>query len=137
MSAIAFPSEWQALGQPHVRWELLAELRELSDPFETSRWLKPDAGGPIIGFDQTVHFFFDDHEFDQSAIGQSLFDQIEVDTVLAVVMAVDRVAGSRSTQISSQEALNHPAWPDVEQAAQRAFQYLRKRGAPFFEESRS
>jgi hypothetical protein len=137
MDAIVFPPEWSALGGPHVRWELLAELRELSDPAETSRWLNLDPTCPVIGFDQTLHFFFDDHEFNQAEIGQSLFDDIEVDTVLELVMAIDRVAGRGRKQISSQDALNHWAWPEVERAALRAFQHLRKRGEPKFEESKT
>ena len=115
----------------------MAELRELSDPVETSRWLRLDPAGPIIGFDQTLHFFFDDHEFNSAEIGLSLFDDIEVDTVLAVTIALDRVAGPGRKQISNQDALNHRDWLEVERAALRAFDYLRKRGEPKFEESKA
>lgn len=135
MTSLVFPSSWSSLKHPHVRWELLEELAELADPHQTARWLAPDPNGPVIGIDQTVHFFFDDHDFDLSEIGCSLFDEAEVRVVAVVLDAITQVIGPGKALASNREILSHPAWPQVEQAARDALDRLLTCDAPINQET--
>jgi len=81
-----------------------------------------------------VHFFFDDHDFDSGAIGSVLFDESEVQLIKTLTAAMDRVIGSGRSSISDRDALGHPAWSQVEDAAREALGVLQTRGVPRFEE---
>lgn len=111
-----YPSDWASLRHPWVRAELLDYLGELIDPAETAKWLRPDPQGPIIGIEQTFHFFFDDHDFDAGEIGYSLFDQDEVAAIARVKEMLEAIH-VRNTTGDNRYFLEHPKWPLVISAA--------------------
>lgn len=128
-----FPSSWTSLKYPHVRAELLHYVTELSDPRETAKWLDPDPNGPIIGIDQQIHFFFDDYDYDDEAIGIWLFDHSEVRAVLAVKRAIDAILETAvGVDADDRFFLSHPLWTTVVDAATQALDILNAKGKPSF-----
>jgi hypothetical protein len=112
-----------------VRAELLLDLAELADPRATAKWLAPDPNGPIIGMKQTMHFFFDDHDFDNGAIGWSLFDDREVRAIDSLKVAIESVflsdrGGDDAAYLSS------PLWQAVVHAAREAHALFGEKGHP-------
>ena len=136
--AIDYPAAWADLKYPWVRSELLGRLAELAEPIETAKWLNPNPTGPIIiGIDQQIHFFFDDHSFGEEAIGFELFDHAEVQAVASVTQPIETILvawkeARGETQddyfLSNRFFLIHPLWPTVVHAAAHAFQTLSARG---------
>jgi len=108
-------------------------VAELADPRETAKWLNPDPHGPIIGIDQTIHFFFDDHDCDDEAIGCWLFDHSEVQAVIAIRRAIDAILDT-ATDVDADDRyfLSHPLWPTVVAAASDALAVLTPKGVPSF-----
>jgi len=134
MTTVVFPPSWSSLKHPHVRLNLLLELAELADPVQTARWLTSDPKGPVRGFHETVHFFFDDHVFNPEEIGWSLFDESEVESVTALVEDLDVILNAKK-DCDDRFALSHPNWSLVESAARRALDRLQRYGIPFWDEA--
>jgi hypothetical protein len=129
--SVQYPSGWCVLGAPQFRLELLLTLGELADPRQTERWRNPDPAGPVIGIDQTIHFLFDDHDFDAGEIGWSLFDEAEL---TAVSRVIDEIEAILVTNRNAKDAyfLDHTRWPAVEQAAKAALDQLQAKGLPWW-----
>jgi hypothetical protein len=127
-----YPSAWNSLRYPWVRSELLGYLDELCDPLETAKWLRPDSQGPIIGINQTFHFFFDDHDFDAGDISYSLFDEEEVAAIAGVKDALNAIHVTNKRG-DDRYYLEHPLWPSVVNAAGKARSLLITKGVATFE----
>jgi hypothetical protein len=122
-----YPDGWARLTLPNVRAELLGRLTELCDPAQTALWLAKDPNGPIVGIDETFHFFFDDHDFDDGDVGSALFDEGEVRIIAAVKDSLDAIL---ETNRNGDDAyfLGHPLWPKVVAAAEIAYDHLPQHG---------
>lgn len=127
-----YPSAWNSLRYPWVRAELLEHLAELCDPAATAKWLKPDPNGPIIGIDQTFHFFFDDHDFDPAEVNGSLFDEEEAAAIASVKDALNAIHVTNRTG-DDRYYLGHSLWPDVVNAAGKARDLLSAKCVATFE----
>ena len=129
--AWTYPSTWRDLRHPWVRAALLAYLDELADPHETARWLQPP-GDDVAGIDQTIHFFFDDHDYGDEPsleLGHSLLDPAEVAAVHAVTQAIDAIL-KRNRDGDDAYFPSHPLWGEVVDAARTAAALLREAGEP-------
>jgi len=124
---VCYPPNWSSLRYPWVRAELLDYLAELGDPSATAKWLKPDPQGPIIGIDQTFHFFFDDYDFSAGQIGYSLFDEEEVAAIASVKQALEAIFTTNKAG-DDRYFLEHPQWAPVVSAAVRAHAKLSTKG---------
>lgn len=114
-----------ALLQPHVRNGLASYLSELEADDPTASWRDERQRGLASGVDQVFQFFFDDHDFDNSAVGYSLYDQFEVGLIEAVKLrleAIRRVVGDADDD----DFVSHPLWADVRRAAAVANNWLKK-----------
>ncbi len=101
-------------------------LKELAaeDPKEV--WRKERERGLVSGIDQIFHFFFDDNDFDEDAIGESLLDGEEVRTINEVKalldeMLLDLPKGDDAAFVS------HHLWPRFRAKAQEAQSALETR----------
>lgn len=102
--------------QPHVRRELQNHLLELQTADPRPAWRAERDSGLLSGIDQVFHFLFDDHDFDESAIGVSLFGEPEVRVIAAVkrsLEAVLTVVGDADDDVF----VVHPLWVGVRRAA--------------------
>ena len=122
-----YPLGWDSLRYPWVRVELLAYLAELIDPAKTTKWLDRDPHGPVIGIEQTFHFFFDDHKFDAGDEGHSLFDEGEVAAIAAVKDALEAIHVTNRNG-DDRHFLEHSKWPLVINAAATAHALMSTRG---------
>ena len=113
-----------ALLQLHVRDELTSYLSELEAVDPRALWHDERQRGLLSSIDQVFHFFFDDHDFDNSAVGYSLFDQVEVGSIEAVKArleaVLDVVGGTDDDGFVS-----HPLWAEVRRAAAVASSQLK------------
>ena len=112
-----------ALSQPHARSELKAYLSELcaNDPRPT--WIAEQQRGLVSGIDQIFHFFFDDNDFDKSAVGRSLRNSKEVQLVGAVKRALEAIVVAVG-DANDDTFVSHPLWPKVRQTATIALSQL-------------
>ena len=101
------------------RAQIVLYIKELAadDPKEV--WRKERERGLVSGIDQIFHFFFDDNNFDEAAIGESLLDGEEVTTINEVKalldeMLVDLPNGDDAAFVS------HHLWPRLRAKAQEA-----------------
>lgn len=105
-----------ALSQPHVRRELQAFLSELRADDPRPIWQAERKSGLVSGIDQVYHFFFDDHEFDASAIGVMLLDEVEVASVGVLMHALGAVLDEIG-DANDDDFVLHPLWQPVREAA--------------------
>ena len=63
-----FPASWEELKHPWTRRELLTLLDELTVEDPCKLWTEQRRRGLVIGFDEVVHFLFDDHDLDTGDI---------------------------------------------------------------------
>ena len=120
---ITYPEAWSGLSRPQERFELEDRLDELAQSDRTALWL---SGRPQLqrgGIGETLHFFFDDHDFDRSAIGVSLFDDRETVAVQMVKNALQTIFKS-NRRGDSRYFLRHRGWKAVQTAAQRAHELM-------------
>lgn len=108
-----------SLADPEKREELILYLRELAAEDPEALWRNERDQGLVSDIDQIFHFFFDDNDFDESAIGQSLLDVEEVKTIMEVkvlldAMLVDLPKGANTAFVS------HSLWPRLRIEAQEA-----------------
>ncbi|WP_428629409.1 SCO4402 family protein [Sphingopyxis sp.] len=113
-----------SLANPEKREELILYLQELAAEDPEELWHNEREQGLMPSIDQIFHFFFDDNDFDERAIGESLLDTEEAKTIdevkaLLDAMLVDLPKGEDAAFVS------HHLWPRLRtraQAAQSAFE---------------
>jgi hypothetical protein len=108
---------------PHRRDELILYLKELEVPDPRLLWREERERGLISDIDQVFHFFFDDNDFDETAIGVILLNQSEVaaiQNVKAPLKAILESVGDEGDDVFVQ----HPLWPQVTAAASNALRQL-------------
>ena len=111
---------------PHVslanldkREELILYLQELAAEYPEELWRKEREQGLVSDIDQIFHFFFDDNDFDESAVGYCLLDVNEAKVIgevkaLLDAMLVDLPRGDGAAFVS------HHLWPRLRAKAQEA-----------------
>ncbi|EIZ77250.1 hypothetical protein WSK_4243 [Novosphingobium sp. Rr 2-17] len=114
-----------ALLQPHVRDELTSYLSELEADDPRALWHDERQRGLVSGVDQVFHFFFDDHDFDNSAVGYSLFDQVEVGSIEAVKARLEAILDVVG-DADDDDFVSHPLWAEVRRAAAVASSRLKE-----------
>jgi hypothetical protein len=113
------------LSMPWVRDELLDYLDELARPDRHVLWLQPRK--EVSGIDQTFHFFFDDRDFDRTAIGQFLLDNDEVVAIASLKSVLDAILATNERG-NDHYFLHHPLWSEVVAAARAALNVAGKSG---------
>jgi hypothetical protein len=118
----------KTLRYPWLRTELLAYLKELSDPlYQKVNWFSPRPD-KIIGISPLIDFIFDSQNLEKEperAVGLYLFED-EVPTVKAAAAAFSTVVDDLDNICDSSGAISHPGWPKVIEAAQVAVVILEK-----------
>jgi hypothetical protein len=125
MAATNF-SDAEILSMPYRRGELILYLEELQLADPRPLWRAEEQHGLISGIDQVFHFFFDDNEFNEGAIGATLLNRAEVEaiaTLKAKLDAILSIVGNRGDDVF----VEHPLWPKVSAAASHAFMQLTRR----------
>ncbi len=123
-----FPPGLADLHSPWLRAELLAYLEELATPDPRIIWRAEVKRGLISGVDQVIHFFFDDHDFDESQIGFSLLDKAEA----ALIQAIKRALGQLIEKLphgGDDEYATDPLWQAVTASAVTAYEVISARSA--------
>jgi hypothetical protein len=108
---------------PNVRRELILYLAELAVDDPRATWQAERQQGLWSGIDEVFHFFFDDHDFDETDVGAVFFDRSEVEIVAAVKRALEAVllvVGNRGDD----EFVQHALWPNVTHTARAAREQL-------------
>lgn len=122
----AYPPSWSGLRFPWVRTELLAYIEELATPDPPKVWQAARDQGRISSVDEVIHFFFDDHEFDVTAVGAFLLDQDEMALVQSVCQLLDLIV--QNLPHGGDDAyFRHALWPTLREAAIAAHEALRSR----------
>ncbi len=108
-----------SLANPEKRKELILYLEELAADDPEELWRNERKQGLVSDIDQIFHFFFDDNDFDEGAIGESLLDSKEakaIDEVKALLttMLVDLPNGDDAAFVS------HHLWRRLRTRAQAA-----------------
>ena len=124
MAPAAFPN-LASLSMQHRRDELILYLDELAKPDPRIVWAEEGKRGLISGIDQVFHFFFDDNDFDKTAIGTTLCSQGEVAAVGRLKASLDAILESVGEQGDQDDFVRHPLWPHVTAAAAGALIKLR------------
>ena len=112
---------------PWLRTELMAYLRELSDPeYQAKNWLLPREN-KIVGISPLIDFFFDSQNIEnpEGAVGLYLVDD-EVAVVKAAANSFSAVVDDLSDIYDSAGAMNHPGRPKVIETARSALSALEK-----------
>ena len=117
-----FP-EAAILSMPYRRDELILYLKELELPDPRPVWREERERGLISDIDQVFHFFFDDNEFDESAIGVTLHGQWEVSAIQNVKARLNALLESVGDD-GDDVFVQHPIWPQVTAAASYALRQL-------------
>jgi hypothetical protein len=118
------PPSWATLAWPWVRRELLINLEDLSVPDPRERWQKERAEGLASGIGEVIHFFFDDHDFEQE-LGLSLFDGSELEAIIELKNALDAI--SKELPKPDDDAyVNHRLWVEVTRHSDSALKSLNR-----------
>jgi len=125
----AYPRNWAGLKYPWKRAELIEYLRELSAADPCAIWADERRQGLISGIDDVFHFFFDDNDFDDGAVGWSLLDPSEAGLIEAVKQPLRRIL-SEHPNGDDQAFARHSSWSEVRSAAATALAHIRSGGAP-------
>lgn len=99
-----------SLANPEKRKELILYLEELAADDPEELWRNERKQGLVSDIDQIFHFFFDDNDFDEGAIGESLLDSKEakaIDEVKALLNAMLVDYPTAMTQHSSAITYGH------------------------------
>ncbi|AZS20487.1 hypothetical protein CSW63_07370 [Caulobacter sp. FWC26] len=123
-----FPPGWADLRYPWIRAELIAYLEEIATPDPRPIWRAEAQQGLISDVDQVMHFFFDDHDFDEKAVGVYLFDTAEVALVQSVKYALDRLV-QKLPHGGNDEYVTDPLWKAVTASASAAYDAISARAA--------
>lgn len=119
-----FPDTWVTLKYPGIRGELLQVLDELTLDDPISQWSGQRSQGWCVGFDEVVHFLFDDHDFDERDIGFSLLDGSEVQAFGALKTALGLICDDLP-EGNDEQSVSHPSGPQIRKLAAAAAQVLR------------
>ena len=115
---------------PGMRADLIAYLRQLSDPaYQRSHWPPPAKGKASLA--PIIDFFFGSQELDQSperAVGLYLLPG-EVSAVGKVAKTFYDVVDDLGDLYDSEGAVRHSRWPDVVKAAKAALTVLEREDA--------
>jgi hypothetical protein len=122
MAAAEF-SDPAKLSMPYRREELILYLKELGTSDPRPVWREERERGLISGIDQVFHFFFDDNDFGETAIGVTLLNHSEVAAIQNVKDPLEAILGSVGDAGDNVFA-EHPFWPQVAAAASKAFRLL-------------
>lgn len=121
--SITSQPELQDLSLPHLRCEMIAYLNELKANDPRIMWERERNDGFVSGIDQVFHFFFDDYDFDEAAMGMVFLNQDEVSAIETVKRALDAVLEAVG-DAGDDEFVEHPLWPQVRRAAVAAHDQL-------------
>jgi len=113
-----------SLANPEKREELILYLEELAAEDPEELWRNEREQGLVSGIDQIFHFFFDDNDFDEGAIGEILLDAKEVKALDEVKALLDAMLVDLSKE-DDPAFVSHHLWPRLRtkaQAAQSAFE---------------
>lgn len=116
-----------SLADPQKRAEIILYLKDLAAEDPEEFWRNEREKGLASGIDQIFHFFFDDNDFDDGAIGECLLDVEEAKTISEVkalldAMLVDLAMGDDAAFVT------HHLWPRLRTKAQEAQSALEARG---------
>jgi hypothetical protein len=117
-----FP-EAATLSMPYRRDELILYLKELELLDPRPVWREERESGIISDIDQVFHFFFDDNDFDESAIGVTLHSQGEVSAIQNVKGRLNAILESVGDE-GDDVFVEHPLWPQVTAAASYALRQM-------------
>ena len=98
-------------------------LRELELPDPRQMWREESARGLASGIDAVMHFFFDDNDFDRTAIGATLLDASEVAAIDKLKCSLESVLENVGDQ-GDDGFVQHPLWRQVRAAAADAARQL-------------
>ncbi|TAJ72816.1 MAG: hypothetical protein EPO51_07785 [Phenylobacterium sp.] len=73
-----------------------------------------------------IHFLFDDHDFDETEVGECLLDKSEAALVQTVKRELDRII-QELPKGGDDEYVVHPNWPTVTAAAVAAHSAMSRR----------
>jgi hypothetical protein len=119
------PAQSASLSMPHRRDELIVYLRELELPDPRTAWQEESERGLASGVDEVFHFFFDDNDFDQTAIGVTLLNPFEVAAIEKLKSSLEAVLDSVGDR-GDDAFVEHPLWRQVTAAAADARCHLGK-----------
>jgi hypothetical protein len=108
---------------PDRRDELVLYLRELELPDPRGVWRHESEKGLATGIDEVFHFFFDDNDFDQTAIGVTLLNGSEVAAVEKLKSSLEAVLENVGDK-GDDAFVEHPLWREVTAAAVDASRHL-------------
>jgi hypothetical protein len=112
-----------SLSMPWRRDELILYLKELSVADPRPLWRADRKRGLIADIDQVFHFFFDDNDFDDIAIGATLLNRSEVGAIRDVKSRLEAILDSVG-DAGDDLFVEHPLWPKVTAAASNALRQL-------------
>lgn len=121
-----FPPSWVSLQCPWMRRDLLTTLNELCTDEPCRLWSNQREEGLVVGFDEVIHFFFDDHDFDERQIGGSFFDAGEVRLIDAVKAALNRICNDLP-EGDDKQSVAHPQWEEVRRSSAIALALMQPR----------
>ena len=119
-----FPETWAGLKYPWIRNELLVALDELTLEDLDKLWSAQASQGWCVGFDEVIHFFFDDQDFDEGGIGFSLLNEGEAQSIRELKVALGVICDDLPVG-TNEQSLSHPIWPQVRRLASAAAKVLR------------
>ena len=108
-----------SLANPEKREELILYLKELAAEDPEELWRNAREQGLVSDIDQIFHFFFDDNDLDEGAVGECLLDMEEVKIIdevktLLEEMLADLPKGNDAAFVS------HHLWPRLRAKARDA-----------------
>lgn len=131
---------------PHLRKELILNLRALADStYQRKVWthLELPTANYEDSFGEVIHFIFDDMNLNtydvNKAIDNLLYNDTEAKTVENVIEKLDSLLEKMGTNATDQEYINSPYWPDILEAANKAYELLTggQKAQGMFEDIRS
>lgn len=111
-----FPPSWADLKYPWIRSQLLESLRELMVDDPLKLWAHQIQQGMCVGFDEVIHFYFDDHDFDEGDVGFSLLNNGEAQAIRNLKSALGQICDDLP-EGSDEQSVAHPLWPEVRKLA--------------------
>jgi hypothetical protein len=115
------------LSQPHVRDELTLVLSELKADDPLLLWQGERQRGLASGIDEVFHFLFDDHDFDVSAVGYTLLDEAEAQSIETLKLRLRAILDDVG-DAEDNDFVSHPLWVSVRQSAAAALCCLNDKG---------
>ena len=112
-----------SLSMPWRRDELILYLKELSLADPRPLWAAERERGLLADIDQVFHFFFDDNDFSDVAIGATLLNRSEVRVIQNVKLQLEAILDSVG-DAGDDLFVQHPLWPEVTAAASNALRQL-------------